>query len=109
MIVVDLQNPKEKYWGALLQITPAGLWLQGLNLATFEDWVRQFSADAYPIAHIGLSTAFFPMHRVERVTLDEAAGDIPSYFEQFAERAGSDAAPRIFRDGRTFDPITGVP
>lgn len=103
MVVVDLQNPKEKYWGALLNLTSAGIWLKGLNLASFEDWVRQFSPDEYPVDRIGLSTAFSPMHRVERITRDESIGEIASYSEILERRAGSDAWRQIFEADRAPD------
>lgn len=100
MVVADLQNPREKHWGALIKIDANGLWLRGLNLATFDDWIRQFSSEEVletaPTDHIGLSTSFFPMHRVERVTLDEPVGDIPSYIGRLEEHIGREGAQRIF-------------
>lgn len=39
---------------------------------------------------MGLSTSFFPMHRVERINLDEEVGGIPSCADTFASRVGKD-------------------
>jgi hypothetical protein len=39
---------------------------------------------------MGLSTTFFPIHRVERVTLDETVGSVLSLAETFEARVGQD-------------------
>ena len=39
---------------------------------------------------MGLSTTFFPIHRVERVTLDESVGSVLSLAETFEARVGKD-------------------
>jgi len=37
---------------------------------------------------VGLPTIFFPMNRLERISLDEASGSIPSMNELFARKVG---------------------
>src|SRR5579883_1586983 len=39
MVVVTLANPREKFWGAILALSPEGLSLRGIELASFEDLV----------------------------------------------------------------------
>ena len=39
---------------------------------------------------MGLSTIFFPVHRVERINKDETVGRVPSLADVFAERVGKD-------------------
>jgi hypothetical protein len=37
---------------------------------------------------VGLATIFYPMHRVERIALDESKGDIPSLAQTFELKVG---------------------
>lgn len=87
-VIVVLHTPREKSWGILDEITPAGVFLRGLDLNSFDDWLR---ALAHNEPFIGLSDLFFPMWRVERVARDEASGGIPSLYEQIEQRTGRKA------------------
>ncbi len=82
IVVVNLHTPKEKFWGILEELSPAGITLQGIDLNTFEDFVRQASTDE----PLGFTTVFFPLYRVERMALDEPMGDIPSLIMTFEQR-----------------------
>ena len=84
-VIIVLHSPREKCWGVLDEINAAGVFLRGLDLNAFEDWVH---AVAHQEPFIGLTDIFFPMCRVERLTRDERAGDIPSLAEQFETRSG---------------------
>jgi hypothetical protein len=84
-IVVVLQTPKEKYWGVLDEISTAGVFLRGLDLNAFDDWL---AAVLHKEPFIGLTDLFFPMWRIERVSKDEAAGGIASLYEQVERRTG---------------------
>jgi hypothetical protein len=84
-VIAVLHSPREKCWGVLDEINAAGVFLRGLDLNAFDDWVR---AVAQGEPFIGLTDVFFPMWRVERLTRDEPAGDIPSLAEQFEARTG---------------------
>ena len=86
IVVLSLNNPREKVWGKLVALTGAGVTIQGLDLNSFNDWMRQV-LDAEPEV-IALATVFYPMHRVERVAQDERAGDFPSLAERFEDRIG---------------------
>jgi hypothetical protein len=85
-VVLYLQSPKEKVWGLLLSVGSAGIVLRGLDLVVFDDWMRQEARGGEPV--IGLSTVFYPMHRVERMERDETIGPIVSYADRFAREAG---------------------
>ncbi len=87
-VLVVLHTPREKSWGVLDEITPAGVFLRGLDLNSFDDWLRAVTHDE---PFIGLSDLFFPMWRVERVARDEASGGIPSLYEQIEQRTGRKA------------------
>ncbi len=39
-ILLVLQSPREKCWGILDEITAAGVFLRGLDLNAFDDWIR---------------------------------------------------------------------
>lgn len=84
-VVVVLHSPREKCWGVLDRISAAGVFLRGLDLNAFDDWVR---AVAHDEPFMGPSDMFFPMWRVERMTRDEAAGGVPSLKEQLEQRTG---------------------
>lgn len=84
-IILVLHSPREKCWGVLERIDAAGVFLRGLDLNAFDDWVR---AVAHDEPFMGLSDLFFPMWRVERVSRDESAGGVPSLAEQVEQRTG---------------------
>jgi hypothetical protein len=86
VVIVNLVNPKEKFFAVLLALSAAGLTIRGVNLDSFEDWVRELAHDEEP--GIGMVTMFVPMFRVERIFLDEPAGAIRSYQQRFEEIAG---------------------
>jgi len=86
IIIVSLHTPKEKIWGELLAISPAGITIRGVDLNSFDHFINQINGpDA---ERTGLPTLFFPMNRVERISLDESSGSIPSLSEVFARKVG---------------------
>jgi len=86
IVVLSLHSPKERLWGELLDISSAGVTLRGIDLASFDDFVRQI---LHPEGdRIGLPTLFFPMLRIERVALDEPRGSVPSLAETFEKKVG---------------------
>jgi hypothetical protein len=90
IIVISLHTPKEKIWGELLSISPSGVTLRGIDLNSFDHFVNQIN-DPHG-ERTGLPTIFFPMNRVERISLDEPSGSIPSMSELFARKAGRSLA-----------------
>ncbi len=86
IVVVSLHTPKEKVWGELLAIHPAGITLRGIDLNSFDHFVRQINEPDGE--RVGLPTIFFPMNRIERISLDESSGSIPSMAELFARKVG---------------------
>ena len=85
LVVIVLHSPREKCWGLLDDISQAGVFLRGLDLNSFDAWV---SAVAHDEPFIGFGDLFFPMWRVERISRDEAAGGVPSLYEQVEHRTG---------------------
>jgi hypothetical protein len=88
VVLVTLNTPREKFWGVVLELTPAGLGVRGLDLNSFDDFAR-LVREGEPVA---AGAVFFPMHRVERIELDARNGSIPSLAERFASKSGRDCA-----------------
>ena len=84
-VVVVLHTPREKCWGMLDEISAAGVFLRGLELNSFDDWVHSIVHDE---PFVGLNDLFFPMWRVERINRDETSGAIPSLSLQVEQRTG---------------------
>ena len=82
VVLLTLHTPKERIWGLLLDLAPAGITVCGIDLSAFEDWLGQLGTDE----EMGLSTIFYPLHRVERVALDEPMGKLPSLHDRFQQR-----------------------
>jgi hypothetical protein len=86
IVIVSLHSPKEKLWGELVAIHPAGITVHAIDLNSFDDFILQV---LHPEGErIGLPTLFFPMTRVERIALDEPSGSIPSLAERFEQKVG---------------------
>ena len=109
LVLVHLVQPKEKYWGVLLALGPAGVTLRGLELALFDDWARQQRPGAD--AELGVATLFVPLHRIEKLFEDARVGSVGSYAERFFEIVGSDVrgflGPQLARVAAT--PTTSRP
>ena len=86
IVIVSLGSPKEKTWGQLLQLDAHGVTLRGIDLTSFDDFVRQIVGREE--CAVGMTQVFYPMHRVERVALDESSGSIPSLSERFRNLVG---------------------
>ena len=85
-VILSLVNPKQKIWGVLLALEPPGITLQGIELDSFDDFVRQVVEQDE--GTVGMAIVFYPMHRVERLAADEASGSIPSLSDRFTEKTG---------------------
>ena len=86
IVTIVLHSPREKLIGVLEEINAAGITLRGIDLSYFEDWSRAIASGE---PHLSMGDYFFPMWRVERMTLDERNGEIPSMAEQFEAITGS--------------------
>ena len=78
-MIATLCNPREKFWGMILNLAPEGLSLSGAELASFED-LTVMVRDGEPFTP---AVVFFPMHRIERVELDLPDGNLPSLSQRF--------------------------
>ena len=83
LVIVNLVNPKEKFFGILNSLSAAGVTVRAINLDSFDDWIRQIARGDEP--DLDLLTMFFPLFRVERIFLDEPTGAIKSYSQRFED------------------------
>lgn len=88
LVLVHLHSPKEKYWGILRALSPAGVTLRGIDVALFDDWARQYVTGGE--TELGAATFFFPLHRVEKMFEDARVGSVAAYHERFLEMVGRD-------------------
>lgn len=86
IVIMSLTGPKEKIWGQLLALSAAGVTLRGIELDSFDDFVRQILNPEE--ATVGMTTVFYPIHRVERIALDEPSGSLPSLADRFRVKVG---------------------
>ncbi len=84
-MIVYLHSPREKMWGVLHELNAAGVFVRGIALSAFDDWVQMIVRGEH---NMGLTHVFLPMWRVERVALDESVDEIPSLAAQFYARVG---------------------
>jgi len=85
VVIVILQNPREKIWGVLREVNPAGVFVRGIDLNVYDDFL---SAVAGGEVFYGFGENFFPLWRVEKLARDEANGDIPALADEFERRTG---------------------
>ena len=86
IVIVSLVSPKEKMWGQILLLKSEGVTVRGIELDSFNDFIRQVIQQEETA--VGLNTVFFPMHRVERIIVDEPSGSIPSLAQRFHAKVG---------------------
>ena len=84
-VLLYLHSPREKVFGVLVSLQAAGVAVRGIDLAGFEDWLRQ---EVRGEQGLGLVTLFYPMHRVERVERDETVGDLEGFAQRFRRETG---------------------
>ncbi len=85
-VLATLGNPREKFWGRLVDLDPRGIVLCGVLLDSFDDFVRQLRGGEAAVPVI----IFYPMHRVQSVELERSDGPVPSLLERFRQETGAD-------------------
>jgi len=71
--------------------------VRGINLDSFDDWIRQLARGDEP--DLDLITMFMPLFRVERIFLDEASGSLQSFAQRFEEVVGMPIEKHLQLDG----------
>lgn len=85
VVLLVLHSPREKCWGVLGEVSSAGVFIRGIDLNSFDDWIHSITSDE---GYFGMTDQFFPMWRVERMSRDESTEGILSLAEQFEQRTG---------------------
>jgi hypothetical protein len=85
IITIVLHNPREKIIGVLHEINASGVYVRGIDLNAFDDWCGAIVNNE---PFYSMQNYFFPMWRIERITLDESTLDLPSMAEQFTRKTG---------------------
>lgn len=88
IVLVTLNSPREKFWGAILDVSPAGLSIRGIDLNSFEEVTGMIRSEE-PVLP---ATVFFPLNRVERLELELTDGPIPSLSDRFISKSGRQPA-----------------
>ena len=84
-VLLYLHSPREKVFGVLVSLQPGGVAVRGIELAAFEDWLRQ---EARGEKGLGLVTLFYPMNRIERVEKDETVSGLEGIADRFRRETG---------------------
>ena len=84
-VLLTMHSPREKYFGALQALTPAGITLRGMDINSLQDFASQVKAGD----HVTAGIVFFPLYRVEKMELDQPGQDVPSIHESLAGKTGS--------------------
>jgi hypothetical protein len=93
LVLVTLNNPREKFWGVMLSLTPAGVSVRGVDLQSLDDFTQLIKSGEAASA----SMVFFPMHRLQRIEEDESSSGLPSLADQFRAKTGMDVL-RLFSE-----------
>lgn len=88
-VIVYLGSPREQIFGMLQEMTASGVVVRGLSIGSVDDWLRELGPDLAGVTSgHGLATTFYPMHRVEKMSLDEPSYGAPPIHVRFHQRTG---------------------
>ena len=85
-VLATLANPREKFWGRLLEIDARGAVVCGIPVDSFEDFARQLRAGEAAVPVV----TFFPMHRLQSVEEERSDGALPSLSDRLRRQTGCD-------------------
>lgn len=89
VVILYLHDPREKIWGILTSLDGAGVAVRGIDLQSFDDWLRELGGGEGP--GIRPSMGFYPLLRVEKILMDEGGEGVPSLEGLCRARTGRDA------------------
>ena len=85
-VIIVMQNPREKIFGILHEISSAGIFVRGIDLNYFDEWIKAIRNDE---PYLPMQDSFYPMWRVERISRDESPDGMPTMSEQFEQWTAS--------------------
>jgi hypothetical protein len=83
-VLLTLHSPREKYFGTLQALTPAGITLRGMDINSLQDFAAQVKAGD----HVSAGIVFLPMYRVEKMEMDQSSEHVPSIYETLTGKTG---------------------
>ena len=86
IVVMNLVAPSQRFFGKLVSLSPSGITIRGVDLDAFDDWMANIAAEEE--SGVKPTTTFFPLHRVEKMVVDEGNGAVPSLSQEFVTRVG---------------------
>ena len=87
IVIINLQAPRERFFGRLMDIAAYGVTVRGIDLNAFGDWMDHITHREE--SGVQPTTVFFPIQRIEKIILDEGIGAIPSFSDTFLTKVGS--------------------
>jgi len=93
IVVVNLHSPKERFFGKLVDIATPGVTVRGIDLNAFADWMNSITHREE--SGVQPTTIFFPLHRIEKIILDEGIGAIPSLSDTFLTKVGASVVDHL--------------
>lgn len=87
LIVVNLVNPREKFWGRLHELALTGAYVRGIDIVMVENWARELARDK-DATNLGPSDVFLPLWRIEKIFLDEDVGSVRAVYRTFEALVG---------------------
>ena len=89
-VILNLASPREQVFGIISHLDASGVLLRSIGIDSVDDWIRSVVALQGEDGEetLVLTLTFFPMHRVERIMLDERSATVPAMHERFADRVG---------------------
>ncbi len=86
VVVLYVADPPSKFWGILRSVDAVGIAVEGIDLRSFDDWVRGVAASE--LGPRDASVAFYPLSRISKILLDQGTDAAPSLQDQFRARVG---------------------
>ena len=71
----------------LLELAVSGATVRGVDLNALDDWMNHINRKEEN--GVQPTTIFFPIHRIEKIILDEGIGAIPSLAATFLTKVGA--------------------
>lgn len=102
IVVASCGAPREKFWGVLLCLTPAGATVRAVPLEAFDDFVSQFREGHQVL--IAAMTVFLPSHRLERIELDESGPGLEGLGDRFRRLTGRDVLATLLGSSSEDEP-----
>jgi hypothetical protein len=87
IVIINLQAPRERFFGRLVDIAAYGVTVRGIDLNAFGDWMDHITHREE--SGVQPTTVFFPIQRIEKIILDEGIGAIPSFADTFLTKVGA--------------------